>query len=350
MRALPFVLLIAACTADDPAAEPVFAGCPAAYCGSNSPTIDHYGFHELDVQGQPNSAGLRILGTSVGNEFYGLRVTDGRITAVGPTGRIGGSALIGARIYVEHTTGSQFALTIEDVSYVREVVPPYELLETYRFQWGAVTSSRLAGPVRPGESLPLPALAERQDVCPDIAVDPASAEWDEARAMPVLQALVYEGDRIDTDRRTVRPRADARWFNIGCGHDTLVKLRLTRSTMLTSGGNWRLVQATLKMLSADYCGTGKSFTMRGEPLVWRSRSGMELHASPTSFEARWDENGAQCLDVPRATTTSNADLAAMFPDIERAIASECARPRPCARPDIATFEARDLVLSGNVDR
>jgi hypothetical protein len=236
------------------------------------------------------------------------------------------------------------------VAYVEEVVPPFDPIETYRFEWAVITYDQLPGPVHDGDELPIPGFDQTQDVCPAVDSDPeGSAEWDEAAQMPPLHALVFEGDRIDTRSRTVDPQPDPRWFNVACGPDTLVKLRLTRSTLLTTKANWRLTQATLKMLSADYCGTGTSFTMRGEPLVWRSLSGMELRSSPTSFEARWDETGARCLDTPRAFDTQLKDLAAAFPDIERAIANECSRPPPCTNTDFATFDPGDFVISGNRD-
>jgi ADYC domain len=350
VRIFPFVLLVAACGGVEATESEVAAlGCPVSYCGSNSPTIDHYGFHELNLDGIANQQGFRILGTSIGSDFFDLRVTGGRIVAAGPSGKLSGVAVLGARIYLEHKSGKQFAMTIADVTTVSEVVPPFKPVETYRFQWAEIVNGQLPDIVHAGEVLPLPGFDQQQDVCPPIFTAPWSGEWNEAEQVPPYNSVVYEGDRIDPVRREVRPNVDLRWFNIGCGHDTLVKLRLARTTMLTAKKNWRLVQATMKMLSADYCGTGMSFTRTGEPLVWRNLAGMELHSTPTSFEARWDENGARCLDMPRAAKTPNPDLSAAFPDIETAIADECTRPPPCASSDITTYEPDDLVLSGNID-
>lgn len=343
--------LVAACGGVEAPEPDVAYACPIAYCGSNSPTIDHYGFHELNLDGIANKEGFRILGASAGTDFADLAVTGGRIVLSAPNRRVVGSALVGARIYIAHSSGTQFALEITSVQNVAEVVSPNGMLEAYRFQWATIISGALAGPVHAGDVLPLPVFELKQDVCPEEDWDePGSNEWDEAAGMPDLHALVYEGDRIDPVRRTVAPTIDRRWFNIGCGHDTLVKLRLTRNTMLTANLKWRLVQATMKMLSADYCGTGKAFTRTGEPLVWRNRGGMELKSSATSFEARWNEYGAYCLDVPRAAYTKNPDLAAAFPDIEDAISRECKRPPPCQNATFSQYETGNLVISGNVDR
>lgn len=353
VRTITCLFLVAACGG---VGEPDIEGkplggsfqCPPAYCGSNSAVIDHYGFHELNLDGIANHEGFRVLGMSSGPDFYRLEVVKGRISGHYPKrAALSGQALVGARIYLEHTNGLQYAITIADVGYVDEVVYPHNKLETYRFEWAVITKDQLPNPVKAGDVLPIPSFDQPQDVCPVEKIEEA-AEWDEARKMPPVHALVYEGDRIEMSDRTVDPTFDPRWFNVTCGHDTLVKLRLTRST-LAATKNWRLVQATLKMLSADYCGTGTSFTMTGEPLVWRSLSGMEMRGSPTSFEARWDEKGARCLDLPRAAKTPLYQLAAAFPDIEGAIANECQRPPPCANPDPTIYEPDDLVISGNVD-
>lgn len=334
----------------------VFGGafnCPMAYCGSNSATIDHYGFHELNLDGISNDEGFQILGMSLNGEFLDLEVRKSRILASDRfRTRVTGPALKGAVIYLGHKSGAQYALTISEVSSAtREVVSPYNALETYRFQWAAVTGNPLPWRVHAGDELPIPGSEKPTDICPKEEFDiPASVEWNEAAQVPPLHALVYEGDRIDSYARKLKQwDPDPRWFNLGCGPDALVKLRLSRSTLLTNKADWRLTQATLKMLSADYCGTGTPFTTTGEPLVWQSLSGMQLRSSATSMEARWNEDGARCLDEPRAFNTRLPSLSAAFPDIERAIANECGRPPPCKNSDPATYDPDDLVVSANRD-
>jgi hypothetical protein len=120
--------------------------------------------------------------------------------------------------------------------------------------------------------------------------------------------------------------------------------------MGTTNNDWKLGQAALKMLSADYCGNGTPFTVTGEPLVWRSLSGMDFNTTPTDLEARWDQNGARCLDVPRALVTRNPAMARAFPDIETAIAQTCPRPPRCANSDPFVDDPGDHVTSANYDR
>ncbi len=68
-------------------------------------------------------------------------------------------------------------------------------------------------------------------------------------------------------------------------------------------------QATLKMLTADYCGTGHSYTANGTPLQWENQDGTVAFARPPRRpEAIWTAAGAVCLDATRlpSTPTSRA--------------------------------------------
>jgi hypothetical protein len=76
---------------------------------------------------------------------------------------------------------------------------------------------------------------------------------------------------------------------------------------------------------------------------------MELNSTLANLEARWDENGARCLDTPRALDATRPELAALFPDIEAAIAQECPRPPGCANTEPTIYDPGDLVISGNYD-
>jgi hypothetical protein len=62
--------------------------------------------------------------------------------------------------------------------------------------------------------------------------------------------------------------------------------------------------AMLKMLTADYCGTGRSYTVDGQPLKygdsnhWCSQPPI-IPSAVCSIEALWAEKGAVCVDTPR---------------------------------------------------
>ena len=344
------VVMLAAC-AGEPEAPEIVERCSYTVCGANSPVIDHYSFHDLNLDYLVNAQGFSLLGVSKGSEVYDLDVVDDRILAHSPTQpTLTGRDLEGAIIWVQHVSQAQFGIRINTVSYTNEVVTPFDKIEIYEFAWGEAYGSPFAGPVRGGTSMIIPTFDKGAALCPDTFTQPDGwQEWDEAAKMPPFHSLVFEGDRIDANQRTVSDTTDKRWFNIACGRDTLAKLRLTRHSMRGTNNDWKVSQTVLKMLSADYCGDGTSFTVAGEPLVWQSPTGMSYRLSPTSLEARWTERGATCLDVPRAASTSNERLQRMFPDIEAAIAATCRRPPPCSNPDPWTYDRFDKVVSGNYD-
>lgn len=342
--------LTTAC-ATPPDVEPA-AKCAAGFCGGNSPEVDHYGLHDLNVDHVPNAGGFVLLGTSLGGTFYDLEVHNSAFVAIDDRGgELRGGDLAGAVLWLARGK-EQYGVVIAGVGKANDVVPPHDGLETYVLEWDLVVGRELKGPVRAGDaSVEVPALlGKAKSVCPDPGPwDFAEYEWNEATAIAPYESVVFEGDRIDTDARTVDPQVDDRWFNLGCGRHTLAKLRLTRNTMHTvQSGAWQQVQATLKFLSADYCGTGTAFTVAGEPIVWRNDVGMTFNAIPTGTEARWNERGAICLDEPRLATTNLAAAQAQFPDIEAAIAAECPRPPPCPERDLDSFAFPDeLITSGN---
>jgi hypothetical protein len=77
-------------------------------------------------------------------------------------------------------------------------------------------------------------------------------------------------------------------------------------------------QAMLKMFAADYCGTGRAFTVDGQPLQYRDSThwypGASTPSLPDSWAARgvealWSERGAVCLDTPRRVTREEVEAA-----------------------------------------
>jgi len=60
--------------------------------------------------------------------------------------------------------------------------------------------------------------------------------------------------------------------------------------------------ATLRMLTADYCGDGNSNTVLGTPVHWTDQLGHVFFDSSTmssDVEAQWNENGALCANTTR---------------------------------------------------
>lgn len=58
--------------------------------------------------------------------------------------------------------------------------------------------------------------------------------------------------------------------------------------------------ATLRMITADYCGDGTSFTVAGKQVAWRDREGLVTPPfAEEVLEAKWGPDGALCLEHPR---------------------------------------------------
>lgn len=310
--------------------------CPEEGCGGNSPVIDVIDFHELNLLGLPNLEGFAIdaiggraqIRTST--QSYDLRVTNGIITGTRtglPT--LAGTALVGAWFPIRNVfTGKRYVLTIMHVGRMQYFVPPAATpppVETYTLEW------HLAAPGG-GVDHALNVCSNVDGVIKREALRRNDGVSPELMGLLAWEAVVFEGDRVNTARKTMWNGFDDRWFNIGCAGHTLAKLYLTRNTVHTQPSGlfraWEHRQATLKLLAADYCGNGTVFTSAGQSLVWQGDA-MSYFSPPMELEARWTENGAKCLNVPRMKHPSPGVETAPFPDIMGQILAVCA-PVKCA--------------------
>ncbi len=309
-------------------------------CSSNSPEIDHYGFHELNLNGMPNTSNVAI--TSIGGVSqivrngisYDLAVKESRILGM-KKGQVAlsGQALVGAEIRLVLGGQPDYVIRIEGV---RDIVFPYgaqDRLEAYALSWygpGVLPDSK-------------------RNVCKAVNTATQSSKTTFAAYRPPvdleffglgkLESVVFEGDRIDAASKTTSDVFDDRWFNIGCAGHTLAKMHLMRHTLAAAapqyGVDQRDRQATLKLLSGDYCGRGRPYTEAGVPLVWQGDL-VSYRTTPRVLEARWTEKGATCLDLPR--------LYARYPDIATRIAQEC-NLAPCSSSDPFAFDGALRVSS-----
>lgn len=346
MRALFCVLLASACAMSEPSAEHASAlntgPCPNVVCGMNSPEIDKLTFHELSLIGTPNAQGLALEAPNgaprlyQNGAWYELSVKNAMLSASDGKVVLTDADLIGAKLPV-WSGKTQYVLTITRARRTPYFVGASGEVGAYGFAWSTGTVYE-TGP--------------RVELCNGIdelrkniagaggADSPYVAE--ELLGLDVLDAVAFEGDRVDATKLTMASRADDTWFNIGCAGHTLAKLLLTRNTVHSQAPKlaraWAQRQATLKMLSADYCGTGQAFTVSGQALVWQGDA-MSFHRAPRELEARWTERGAQCLNAPRMLYPTTALGAARFPDIWTQLAQRCKTvPPPCKDVDPFVYD------------
>lgn len=314
--------------------------CPAHICGMNSAELSDGGFfYDLNLDQLPNSQGWSLMSAKKGSAYYDLAVAGGRITATFSLGMVGspqtlsGYSLAGLEMRLKKILPSgnptYRTLIIQSVSRTTDYWAKLPggaatpKIETYKFY---VDSDSGYGAY----------------LCQNGAafVDPTSP----VRAMPEHHALVFEGERVDVDALTIAPQLNTRWFNIGCAETAMAKLQLTGHTKAAyhhAGFVTSIAerQTMLKMITADYCGTGNSFTVSGQPLRWTDDRGtMTLSTGfPKVLEARWTPNGAACLNTPRADAhPSDASRAVFEWGAAFEIAHECTIPA-CAPASIVPY-------------
>jgi ADYC domain len=316
--------------------------CPPVGC-FNSPEIEHerYGMHELHLRGRPNLRGIAIQSKDdralivKGGTVYALQVENGRLFGIDPPRPpLAGPDLVGAEIVLEPANAPPFVIHIDAVRPAQFELGPQDPFEAYKLSW-----HELGKPADP-----------RQKAC----VDPnliAEGEtlWYENLGLEPGESVVFEGDRIDGARKSIDGTWQPDWFSIGCAGTALGKLYMLRETTVSSPSpDLARHRATLKMLVADYCGTGVAFTVAGEPLFWRSPPRMDypgaeaVPAYPYEIEARWTAEGAACLGTPRLAVTEAHHA---FGDVAAAIAAECPGLPACANTDAWDFDKAILVTA-----
>ncbi|MBC7978445.1 MAG: hypothetical protein H7138_25960 [Myxococcales bacterium] len=354
------MLLGAACAVDD--ADPgedavqqdIGGGCAEWACGTNSPQIANFGFWEMaspTVEGQlglANNAGLQIAGfikqTGMTSSFYMPRVIGGKLvgipgsTNVPPfTTALRGAALVNGYFLI-WTPSGWFKLFVKGTSEVASWAQPpgtppgapSVFLETYLLDW-----TNLQG-----------------EVFRNVCSKPGQRDDTGMNGPLSFHTLLFEGDRINAGKKEIRG-IDTQWFNFGCAASTLAKMALTGHTEAarvahTFNTSVSERQAMLKLLTADYCGLGIPWTVAGQRLNWADDRGtMKMVAQvatpqrPVFLEARWNADGAVCLNKPRVDVSWSALGEATFgltPKVYTQVAAACGAKMPpvCASSSLGT--------------
>ncbi len=265
--------------------------CPKLGCGSNSANVGPAEFHELDeTRAEANAEGFRIVKFEKSGQDYNLDVTGTTLRGWRQMGssivQIAGSSLVNAKIIVEGPpANTKYDITITGVTSQQMWQAPFSSIETYELRWVPSGTATTVG--RPVCSNP-----------------PNIKEGDGSQWASNIEAIFFTGDRYDTDKLTVASIGASRWFNIACAGTVMAKLALNRHTTATETSAFPTTQgerqAMLKMYTSDVCGTGDALTVTGTPLAWKASNGMAGPPIGTaSYEARWNKDGATCLDTHR---------------------------------------------------
>jgi hypothetical protein len=323
--------------------------CRPWHCGANSPKIDDHGTHHFDETGGELD-GFKIVKTQKAGVDYSLNIKGDRMTArrvswpfttlTGLASDCPGAACIeGLQLFVQYGGTDTYIIEVKDVGgylayWADSGSGSTATIPTYRLEWTEA----------PGWV----SLQEWENVCSE----PPGDNGEPTFGMNDQESLVFEGDLIDADKKTV-DGFDKRIFNIGCAGHALAKMHLTGHTTAAKSGGFtptRLeMQTNLKMLVANYCGNGDAFTVAGEPLDWTDKYGwMQYWSANPKLEARWNADGATCLTTPRLADTTNPLAAIAFPlGVDDAIDSICGQRRPpvCGNDDPYDLDGTHLVSS-----
>lgn len=319
--------------------EQALIDCATWVCGSNSPVISGLSFHELNTRGLANAEGFSVIGLVQGGLGYQLVVEAGRIYGRSGSLQLSGQELVGSQIWLR-LGAKVFAIRITAVGSVKTFARlggAQGTLETYQLD-----TAELAGGA--------PATDWR-----NLCSNPPRRDNLDVMGMNTVQAVVFEGERIDKTTKTISTALDTSWFNIGCAGHALAKLAangFTESARLAFGFNTSILdrQAFLRMLIADYCGTGRPFTVSGQPLQWMDWRGYTQYAiSPANLEleARWTATGAACVNTPRVLANpSQLALQTLGNNVGWDILVECGRIPPACNGQVTDL-AGALVGSAN---
>ncbi|HEY8376783.1 MAG TPA: ADYC domain-containing protein [Nannocystis sp.] len=250
--------------------------CPAWKCGFNAAEVNGRSLQELNLDGLPNADGARIVGivppplTLLGG--YKLDVDNDELVLRKGNSVLRGSQLVGTILLVQLPIGLPVPVTILDYTTVpswAEGQPP-------------IAAYTLVYP-EPMELLGV------KNVCTGSLLDPLASV-----------ATVLGGERYDEASKTVLPN-QSRWFTLACAGSAAAKLKLLGYGPQSSATTPAQRQATLKMITADYCGGGESYTENGTEVQWINRSGAvgPSEGELGAVEAIWDEHGALCLEATR---------------------------------------------------
>lgn len=299
--------------------------CPNFACGQNGPSLSNRAFHELSELHLPNREGFTLGMLEKSGVSYEPRVSGWELRAYPSAGpALTGVALKNAFFTVSHGDGRSYRVWIADVTTMPIYAGPLKgtLIPQYILKWVETTPGAPAG--------------HYVNLC---ANPPTGAYREDTLFQHGESTLIFEGNRYDAQQKLVL-RGSTTWFNLGCAGHALSKLLLTGHTSI-SGQATRLEQQTvLKMLVADYCGDGQSFTVAGEPLYWRTQNlYMDFISQPESLEGRWGPDGPVCIDNYRLLSTANPLAPVFFPDaadgtpgVLAALAAHCPLklPPPCS--------------------
>ena len=258
--------------------------CTRWRCGFNAAEVNGRSLQELNLQGLPNADGVKIFSftpplLSLLGGPYTLGVENDELVATRPGSKLKRQQLVGSVIVVKDELGLPIPITIAGI----------EMVDSWATGGAPIVAYTLLAP-------DLGSLLGVKNVCSGSLLDPLLAA-----------ATVLGGETYDGETKTVHANMSG-WITLACAGSAAAKVKLlgygpqTKQPGASAPASVAARQATLKMITADYCGLGESYTANGTALVWANHNGTvdssNLHP-PDAVEAVWTADGALCLDATR---------------------------------------------------
>ncbi|PCC74075.1 hypothetical protein SAMN02745121_07526 [Nannocystis exedens] len=302
-----FLPLFAALSAVTPACAPEPEGDELEFrttcetCGSNSPQIDDAPFPELSLSGQPNSAGVSLVG-----------LRDPVTQVLHPLVIAGRDELVvldenDAILYHGADLIDWFLVLEKDGDPVFGQIVAYNAAEPALDNSGRPFNTYAIAFVDNS------GIVTTKNVCPTY--------WDEP-TNPVLTIIAG----ATYDRVLKRVQFDSDWVTFACKDQAAFKAKAlgyeqnVNFAQTGAPATQDQQDATLKMITADYCGGGFSFTEQNTSVLWANTAGTVLPKTDPNdpneiegIEAVWNQDGAICLTTPRKGNL--ADVEAECPGI-----------------------------------
>ncbi|MCY1061804.1 ADYC domain-containing protein [Nannocystis sp. SCPEA4] len=263
----------------------------------NSPEIDDAPFPELSLSGQPNSAGVSLVGLRDPNGNLHPLATNSRDELVVYDDNhnllFSGDDLVDWTLVLEKD-GVEVEGTI--LTYDGDVpgwTDDGRPITTYAISFPGTAAD-------PGH----------KNVCPTYRDEPLNP------VLTIIRGATYDRELKEVDL------IDADWVTFACADQAAYKAKALgyhqgeNFAGTTAPATRDQQDATLKMITADYCGTGHSFTVQGTAIHWENSARTVTIAPGTVygyFEAIWGKDGAICLNDPRAVDRSEVEAECDIP-------------------------------------
>jgi hypothetical protein len=332
LAALAMALSAAACVPGDLDMDSVMVAlvetpkCEDVDCGQNGPYLEGFPLRELNTAG-PNEDGYQIYNffNDDLDRYLTLDVENGEFIGRDPNDDVVASG--------EELVGDSFMFS-NGIDYWDIKIAGYtDALEYWGNVAGATLSAYRLQYRRRGGRL------EWKDLCKDPVSVRSDPNWLAAGGYETY-AILIPGERYDAKAITVRQDAPAEnWVTIACAGTGLAKMMLMGYNPMIPEGDayhttWEERQATIKMITADVCGSGNPFTIPGRRLLWANDAGWHTvdNNDVDTVEAVWAKDGALCLDTPRLEGHEE------YENIVTEIELECGTlPPSCAHPAMSNW-------------